>query len=214
MKKAFLKGNLEKKLKFLAFVDVHGGIHEIKSINEKALKEKADGLICAGDLTFFGNNPEELAKRFNSNFPLFIIPGNHELPEDIENLSKKSKFVKNIHGRALVLDSCMIFGVGGSKITPFSTPFEMDDMEIWKKLNKLKRKKGKLILVTHEPPLNTALDNIEGIHLGSNAIRRFIEKIQPEYCICGHFHENAGKEDRIGKTKIINPGPAGEIIEI
>lgn len=201
-------------MKLLTFVDVHGGIHDIKGIAERALREKVDALICAGDLTFFGNNPEELIRKFNSQLPLFIIPGNHELPEDIENLAKKFKFVKNIHGKALILDSCMIFGLGGSKITPFSTPFEMDDMEIGKKLNKLKRKKGKLILVTHEPPLNTALDNIEGIHLGSTSIRNFIEKIQPEYCICGHFHENAGKEDKIGRTRIINPGPAGKIIEI
>ena len=41
--------------------------------------------------------------------------------------------------------------------------------------------------------------------MGSQAVRGFIEAHAPEICICGHIHEARG-EDRIGSTRIINPG--------
>ncbi len=202
-------------MKIIAFVDVHGEIGRVKEIAEKAKHEKVDALICAGDLTFFGTALDELIKKLDIGLPLLIIPGNHEFPEDIKGAAKKHNFVKNIHANTFTLASCMFFGLGGSKITPFSTPFEMDELEIEKKLSKFSKKKTeKLILVTHETPLNTRLDSVDGMHLGSSAIRKFIEKNQPAYCICGHFHENAGKEDKIGRTTVINPGATGEIIEI
>jgi len=36
-------------------------------------------------------------------------------------------------------------------------------------------------------------------------VREFIEKHQPDLCICGHIHESRNK-DQIGKTLILNPG--------
>jgi len=202
-------------MKIIAFADVHGKLHDIRELVEKAKNEKADAFLCAGDLTFFGSSLEELIKKFNIGIPLIIIPGNHELPDDMKKAAKKHDFVKNIHENIFILDSCTFAGVGGSKITPFSTPFEQDDKTIGSTLGKLKKKKsGKFILVTHEPPLSTALDYVGGLHLGSSAIRSFIEKTQPDFCICGHFHENAGKEDKIGKTIIINPNSKGYTIKI
>jgi len=47
------------------------------------------------------------------------------------------------------------------------------------------------------------------MHVGSEAVRSFIENVQPELCICGHIHESMA-EDSIGKTRIINPGMLGE----
>ena len=111
----------------------------------------------------------------------------------------------------------MFIGLGGSKITPFSTPFELDDMEIGKFLGKFGRIAGKgkkIVLVVHEPPLNTMLDRIDSMHVGSRAIREFIGKHEPDFCICGHFHENAGKEEKLGRTTILNPGAEGKVIEI
>ena len=74
--------------------------------------------------------------------------------------------------------------------------------------------KYQTILVTHQPPYKTALDPIYGEHVGSTSIRKFIKEHQPDYCITGHIHENEGKTDKLGKTIIVNPGPAGKIIEI
>lgn len=67
---------------------------------------------------------------------------------------------------------------------------------------------GVTVLVAHQPPFGTACDRIRsGQHVGSRAIRRFIEEHQPDVVLCGHIHESAG-EDTIGRSRIVNPGPA------
>jgi Icc-related predicted phosphoesterase len=60
--------------------------------------------------------------------------------------------------------------------------------------------------VSHTPPLKTTTDRIgSGVHVGSRAVRAFIEEYQPVFCLCGHIHE-ARSQDRIGNTLVINPG--------
>ncbi len=71
------------------------------------------------------------------------------------------------------------------------------------------------IVLFHAPPYNTALDRaaLDGVvvdhvavdpHIGSIAIRRFIEERQPLVTLHGHVHESArltGRwQDRIGRT--------------
>ena len=63
----------------------------------------------------------------------------------------------------------------------------------------------------HAPPFNTKLDIISsGIHVGSKAIRNFIEKEQPYLTLHGHIHESPKMSgsyvDNIGKTICINLG--------
>ena len=67
------------------------------------------------------------------------------------------------------------------------------------------------IYVTHAPPFNTKLDIVaSGIHVGSKAIRAFIEKEQPLITLHGHIHESPKMSgsyiDKIGKTACINLG--------
>ena len=50
--------------------------------------------------------------------------------------------------------------------------------------------------------------------LGSEAILRAIEEKRPSVAICGHFHEDGGKADRIGPTRLYNVGPAGTFIDL
>jgi Icc-related predicted phosphoesterase len=56
-----------------------------------------------------------------------------------------------------------------------------------------------------------------GHHIGSRAVREFAEERQPELVLCGHVHE-ARSIDRIGATRIVNPGAARDghyaIVEI
>ena len=46
------------------------------------------------------------------------------------------------------------------------------------------------------------------------AVREAIERFQPDLALCGHVHEAEGIEEKIGKTKLINVGRQGKIIEI
>ncbi|MDG7015989.1 MAG: hypothetical protein JRM82_01285 [Nitrososphaerota archaeon] len=43
-------------------------------------------------------------------------------------------------------------------------------------------------------------------HIGSVAIRKYIEDSQPMLALVGHIHESPGI-DVIGETTVMNPGP-------
>lgn len=67
------------------------------------------------------------------------------------------------------------------------------------------------IYLVHTPPANTQLDCMRGgVHIGSPALRRFIERHQPLLTLHGHVHESPGLTgafvDRIGRTVCVNAG--------
>jgi uncharacterized protein len=65
--------------------------------------------------------------------------------------------------------------------------------------------------VVHSPPHG----HVDGDrHLGSEAILRAIEDKQPRLVVCGHIHESAGEESRVGPSRVLNLGPAGTVIEL
>jgi len=70
---------------------------------------------------------------------------------------------------------------------------------------------SKLILVAHTPPYKTVCDfNRENKHVGSRAVKDFIEKHQPYATIHGHIHETVDLKgtyiQTIGITKCIAVG--------
>jgi len=76
----------------------------------------------------------------------------------------------------------------------------------------------KTIYVLHDPPHDTNLDLLyNGQHIGSMAVRRFIERYQPPLILSGHIHEAprvSGKiTDRIGDTVCVNPGQTEAILQ-
>jgi len=202
-------------MRILAFTDTHAYLPDINKILKKAKKEKPALMICAGDMTMFGNGIE-LIKKLDIGIPLLIIPGNHEIPEEINYMAKKFPFIKNIHLKHFISGSYLFLGCGGGGFTQHHAEFEQSEEKFATAIKKLKVQdhKHKVILVTHQPPYKTKVDAIYNEHAGSKSIRKFIEKYKPALCITGHLHENFGKKDKIGDTLIINPGPEGKIIEI
>jgi Icc-related predicted phosphoesterase len=70
------------------------------------------------------------------------------------------------------------------------------------------------IAVMHSPPYGTKCDVLfNGRHIGSAAIRRWIERHQPLLSLHGHIHESPRESgsfhDRIGETIVVNPGASG-----
>jgi Icc-related predicted phosphoesterase len=49
----------------------------------------------------------------------------------------------------------------------------------------------------------------QGQHLGSQAIRDAVLRLQPRLVVCGHIHACAGQQTLLGTTPIINAGPRG-----
>jgi Icc-related predicted phosphoesterase len=70
------------------------------------------------------------------------------------------------------------------------------------------------IFVSHSPPRDTRCDVTGGReHVGSRALRRFIERHQPPLVLSGHIHESPRMSgsyvDTIGRTVVVNPGQFG-----
>ncbi len=202
-------------MKILAASDIHDDKQTIEELINLAEKEKVDAIILAGDLTFGESNVLGIVGPFKKiGKPIILIPGNHETDATVDFWVKKySPGVYNLHGRAMKFYDIGIFGVGGANIGLF----QLDDDEFFDALKKShkKIKDARIkIMVTHAPPYGTKVDMIGLTHVGSRGIREAIEKFQPDICVCGHIHETFGIEDKIGKTKIINVGRKGTIIEI
>jgi Icc-related predicted phosphoesterase len=70
------------------------------------------------------------------------------------------------------------------------------------------------VFVLHSPPRDTCCDMIGArAHVGSRAIRSFIERHQPPLVLSGHIHESprvsSAWRDAIGRTVAVNPGQFG-----
>lgn len=208
----------ERSMKIIAFGDVHMAARKCRQI--PGVRD-ADLLIACGDLTNYGKHQEAKAVleellELNANLlALFGNLDNFEINDYLEQLDL------NLHGQARLLHGlvCLI-GAGGSNPTPFHTPAEFSEKEIADILHRgyqqateyislaesLHKHKIPIILISHAPPLGTRIDRLPGgRHVGSAAVRAFIETHQPDLCISGHIHEARG-EDMIGNTRLLNPG--------
>jgi Icc-related predicted phosphoesterase len=73
---------------------------------------------------------------------------------------------------------------------------------------------SRTLFVLHSPPRDTACDVVQGgHHVGSRAIRRFVETHQPPLVLSGHIHESprvsGAWRDAVGRTIVVNPGQFG-----
>ena len=197
---------------WIGFGDLHGDSARVADIPGLA---GAEGVILSGDLTTKGSadearrildcvaavNPRVLAQIGN------MDPGPVEAVLDERGL--------NIHGRGLELAPGVgLVAVGWSTPTPFGTPSEMPEARLAGILEKAHAQAAALgpsalLLVAHDPPRDTRVDEVApGVHVGSPAVRAYIERVQPDVCLSGHIHE-ARATDAIGRTTIINPGMLG-----
>lgn len=195
-------------MKIISFGDVHMATRNLARMGE-ALRG-ADLVIISGDLTNFGGVDDarrviEEVRRACPN--LLALAGNLDRPEVFPFLEREGIA---LHGKGVVVDGVGIFGCGGSNLTPFHTPSEFPEEEIYAALRRgYEQVRGArpLLMVCHTPPLNTKCDRIlSGQAAGSAAARRFIEEFHPDVCLSGHIHESAGA-DSIGPTKVLNAGP-------
>ena len=201
-------------MKILAFTDLHGSLLALKRIEQKARAQKPDLAVCSGDISIFEFGIIGIMRRLNKlNIKVIIIHGNHESENTIVRYSKLFKNIIFIHKSHFIEHKALFLGYGGGGFSIADKEFEKTAKAKFKNLIK-KNADKKIILITHPPPYKTNLDKLVEGHCGNKSIRNFIEKNKVDLLICGHLHENFGKEDTIKKTKIINPGPFGKIITV
>ncbi len=197
---------IEKKLRILAASDFHDNKKALEKLAEKAIKQKVDLVILAGDIHSYHEGDENILKPLlKTKKKLFFVPGNCETTLEHERLKKH---MKSLHGYYVTYGNVGIAGIGSPDWTLSHN--DEDFLMIKKQMEKMKPKKK--ILVSH---LHVAgsLAEFSGIP-GDEVLRYAIEKFKPDILISGHIHEAEGIEDKIGKTKIFQVGKRGKIFEI
>ena len=192
-------------MKILAFTDIHCDKKATKRLKKKA--EQVDICICAGDFSRMGSGTEQMLELFNEfGKEILLIPGNHEDENEVKRKCKQLENITFLHKRYEERKNIVFVGFGGGGFSDKDERFEAF-------VRKTTFPKKPMVLITHQPPYKTTLDKLDE-HVGSKSYRKFIETKSISLHICGHLHENEGKEDNIGKTKIMNPGKTGIIITI
>ena len=198
-------------MKILAVSDVHGDTRWIEKLAEKAEKEKVDLVLLCGDLTFDESMTDNIVGPFKKRkLKVALVPGNHESAATTGFLAEKYK-AYDLHGYSIAIGDVGFFGCGGANIGPHY----VDGKEMFgllkKGFSKMKNVKKK-VMVTHVHPSDGLIERMS--YPGSDAVKKAIELFKPDLHLCGHIHECEGIEEMIGKTKSVNVGKGGKIIEI
>lgn len=200
-------------MKILASGDIHGDILLARKLAEKAEKENVDLVVLCGDLTYGERSIEGIIGPFvEKKKKVVLIPGNHETIATADFLAQRYGAI-NLHGYSIKAGDIGLFGAGGANIGLF----QLSEEEIYdllkKSHDKIKDTKTK-IMVTHVHPADTKMEKFTRFFPGSTGIKRAVESLKPDILLCSHVHEAEGIEEKIGKTRVINVGKKGKIIEL
>ncbi|MBN2423035.1 metallophosphoesterase [Candidatus Woesearchaeota archaeon] len=200
-------------MKILASGDIHGDRDLAQRLAEKAEKEKVDLVVLCGDLTYAEQSTDNIIGPFvKKKKKVILIPGNHETVATADFLADLYG-VTNLHGYSIKVGDVGLFGAGGANIGLF----QLNEDEFYKLLkkghDKIKNSK-KQIMITHVHPTGTKMEKLTTVFPGSKGVEKAVRAFKPDILLCSHVHEAEGIEEKIGKTKVINVGREGKIIEI
>jgi Icc-related predicted phosphoesterase len=153
----------------------------------------------------------------------YVIPGNDD-PWTIDPILAEGGNVDACDEVIRHLGPHELLSFGYSNRTPWRTPRELDEEEIYVRLKRLCEQlesPRSAIFNIHVPPRDSGLDSAyevddelryvtkggrpHEVPVGSSAVRQIIEELQPLMSVHGHVHECKGVTP-IGKTLAINPG--------
>jgi hypothetical protein len=202
-----------KKLRILASGDIHGDTGLAEKLAEQAYKEKVDLVVLCGDMTYGEQSTSNLIGPFvKRKKKVILIPGNHETVATADFLAELYG-ARNLHGYSVKYKDVGLFGCGGANIGLF----QLSEKEIFNLLKKgfdNIRYLDKKIMISHVHPSGTKMEKFTKFFPGSKGLRKAIDTFKPDILLCSHVHEAEGIEEKIGKTKVINVGRKGKIIEI
>lgn len=163
------------------------------------------------------------ARLAGSGVRAYVIPGNDD-PWSVDPVLASGRSVVACDERVEEVGPHELVSFGYSNRTPWQTPRELDESEIYDRLKRLTdqlEEPRRAILNVHVPPWESSLDTafeVDGelryvtrggrpheVPTGSKAVRQIIEETQPLLSLHGHIHESKGVA-RIGRTVAINPG--------
>jgi Icc-related predicted phosphoesterase len=155
---------------------------------EETVRSKIDFVLSLGDV----DRPvlEEIHLLFKK--PIFAVKGNHDPAKPFPD------YVTDVHLRYVQHRNWLIGGFGGVPSYKGSGAYEWDDMAAAERLSKLPYVD---IFICHAPLLGIT-DKEDFAHLGSEAIRWYIDTRQPKFVYHGHVHEKMGA--MVGRTAVVS----------
>ena len=196
-------------MKFLCISDIHNRIEPFQHILN--LAGPIDVVLLGGDLTNFGT-PADVEKIVHiaqsANVPVLSVAGNCDSPQIDQRLVELGV---SVAGRGMIINDVGIHGL--SAAPPWHRGmYGLTEEEMATHLqagySQIKNAHRHVVLA-HVPPHGIKLDRTHFFqHVGSTALREFVEQTQPALVVCGHLHESRGV-DMLGPTTIVNCGPAG-----
>jgi Icc-related predicted phosphoesterase len=155
---------------------------------------------------------------------LYFMPGNDDL-YSIDRVIDEFPSVANPDGKRLWIDDDHeLIGVSNANMTPWRCARDLEEERLEARLNQvaaLLERPSTALMALHVPPYDSGIDvcpeldaNLKIIArggqilmkpVGSLAVRRLIERLQPLVTLHGHIHEAPG-HTRIGRTLCMNPG--------
>ncbi len=195
-------------MKLLCITDLHGDHKVLESILLHA--GPVDLVLLGGDITHFGtpNCAEAVVQRLqHAGAKVLAVAGNCDSKAIDQRLIELDV---SLFGRGVQHGQVGFHGVSG--MPPWhGTMYELTEEQIADALcdgDAQLNSDQHRVLLSHSPPHGTSLDRTRhGDHVGSTAVREFIDRRQPALVVCGHIHEARGIE-RLGDTQIVNCGPA------
>jgi Icc-related predicted phosphoesterase len=155
---------------------------------------------------------------------LYFMPGNDDL-YSIDAVIDEFPNIANPDGRRLWIDDDHeLVGLSNANMTPWRCARDLEEDELEKRLEAvgaMLERPATALMALHVPPYDSGLDvcpeldeNLKIIArggqilmkpVGSPAVRRLIERVQPLVTLHGHIHEAPG-HTRIGRSLCINSG--------
>lgn len=198
--------NVGGKLRILAAGDLHGDLDIAKKLAKKAKSKKVDLVVLAGDIHGFQEGDEKILEPFKKvDKKVVFVPGNWDSSLEVDLLKKSSR---NIEDYYVTYNGVGIVGLGNKD---FDFSVDKNKFEIVKK-NFEKMKPPKKILVSHLHASGSKAE-FSGIP-GDEMIRKAVDYFQPDFLISAHIHEAEGIEEKIGKTKVVQVGRRGKVLEV
>jgi Icc-related predicted phosphoesterase len=198
-------------VKLLAFSDLHRDLNRARRLAEES--SRADVVVGVGDFASVHSGLEETVTELRPiDRPIVLVPGNNETEEALRSACAGWSSATVLHGSSVELDGVEFFGLGaGVPVTPWDWSFDLTEEEAGRMLEACP---PDCVLAVHSPPRGHADLSGRGEHLGSEAVLRAIEEVQPRLVLCGHIHESWGERSRIGSAEIVNLGPEGTWLDV
>jgi Icc-related predicted phosphoesterase len=195
-------------MKLLCISDIHNRLEPFQYILNHA--GPIDVVLLGGDLTNFGT-PADVEKIVHiaqsTNFPVLAVAGNCDSAQIDQRLVELDV---SVAGRGMIINDIGIHGL--SAAPPWHKGmYDFTEEELALRLQagygQVQNARWHVVL-THVPPRNMKLDRTHFFqHVGSTALREFVEQTRPALVVCGHLHESRGV-DMLGSTVVVNCGPA------